>query len=99
MIPKKEFFKPDKAKIIIFLILLILISIIPKPVQLCNSTPEGVDCINAWAKGIGFPIVYGEQYSGDTINVRFNLINLLINIIIYYFLACVMIYAWRHRYH
>ncbi len=54
-------------------------------------TPSGeVSCGIRDASGIGYPIVLGEQCAGDYCPLGIHPLNLLLNLIIFYPLACVL---------
>ena len=91
----KEIVRPTLVKILITLLLIGLTYLIPKTDQLCAMTPEGVLCGNQQVKGIGYPLFYGEKFTGDAIYPGwFSPINLLLNIIIYYLLSSAIIYVY-----
>ncbi len=93
----KDFFKPTRFKIILFILLLIITLFIPKLDQGCVMTPNGVECYDVFAWGIGFPMFFGEHYSGDTISLEFYPTMLVANLIVYYLLSCVIIFFYEKR--
>ena len=67
----KEFFRVTIIKIALLVILLIITIFVPKIDTQCNMTPDGVICRNVVVKGIGYPLFFGERYSGDAIEFGF----------------------------
>jgi len=82
-------------KIIVFVILLMVTIIVPKTDTQCNMTPDGVICRDVVAKGIGYPIFFGESYSGDAINFGFYPIPFLLNLIIFYTISCLIVFGYN----
>ena len=83
----KEFFKPTVLKVVIFIVLLFLTIFISKSARICGMTQNGVFCGENPAQGIGYPMFLGTKYSGDVGGIGIYPVNLLINIIIYYFIS------------
>lgn len=84
----KELFKPTIFKIIIFVFLILLTIPVPKTSKICSMTPSGTSCGQAEVRGIGFPIFFGEMFSGDARVIGLNPINLLVNIATFYSVSC-----------
>ena len=96
----KEFFKPTIIKSILLIIFLLLTILIPKTVTICSPTPhsEGVAVCGKTStgiKGVGYPIFFGTEASGDALDYGFDLVNFLINIITFYLISCLIFYGYK----
>lgn len=91
----KNFFKPTIIKIIVFVVLLIITIIMPKTDTQCNMTPNGVICRHVAVKGIGYPIFFGESYSGDAIDFGFSPTPFLLNVVIFYTISCLIVFGYN----
>ncbi len=90
----KEFFKPTIGKILLFVLLIILTIFIPKTAEICSMTPTGVVCGQNSAQGIGYPMFFGTQYSGDVGGLGLYPLNLLINVFVYYLVSCSLVFLY-----
>lgn len=90
-------------KIIIFIILVVLVSFIPKTDKACVPNPElgpnFSECSTVQVSGIGYPMIYGESFTGSSSSIELNITNLIINIIIYYSISSFIIYVYKQRMH
>jgi len=87
-----NFIKPNNWKIIIFIILLIATIFIPKTDLVCGPTRYGEGgCTETPVLGIGYPMFYGTKFYGDFGVAEFSIINFIINLIVYYLIACFII--------
>ena len=88
----KEFFKITPTKVILLIVLLILTIFIPKYDEQCNIFPDSeLRCKTVVAKGIGYPIFYGERYYNDAIATGFYPLMFVLNLIVLYLISCVII--------
>ncbi len=88
----KNFLKPTVGKILLFVVLIIGTTFIPRTTSYCVMGPMGLDsCGQTRVQGYGYPTFYGVQYSGDVGDFVLNPVNLVINIVIYYTLSCAII--------
>jgi len=90
----KELFNPTIFKIIIFVVLILLTIPVPKTSKMCSMAPGGISCGQTEVRGIGFPIFFGEMFSGDARVIGLNPINLLVNIAIFYSVSCGIIFLY-----
>lgn len=90
----KNFFKPTISKVGIFIIIIVAVSFIPRKVQTCIITISGVKCFEIFTEHFGYPAFYGAQdINSDVIEYEISIINLMINLGIYYLLiSCLMVY-------
>lgn len=92
----KEFIKLSWIKVIFLIIFFLITIFVPKYGQQCNMFPDGeIHCKLSEIKGIGYPIFWGENYSSDVITTGFNPLNFIINLIIFYFLSCIIIFIYN----
>jgi len=92
----KYFLKPTAPKIIICVVFIIASSFIMKTDTQCNNTQlDGVICKEVVVNGIGYPMFYGEGFSGDAIDIEFKTINFIFNILIYYSLSSIIFASLR----
>ncbi|MDO8508706.1 MAG: hypothetical protein Q7S27_03405 [Nanoarchaeota archaeon] len=91
----KEFFKPTLGKIIFFVILIILTILVPKTARICSMGPSGVSCGQTNAHGIGYPMFFGTQFTGDSGGYGLYPLNLLINIVVYCLLSCGIVFLYK----
>jgi hypothetical protein len=87
----KKFFKPTIGIIVIFIVLIILTAFVPHTGKVCSNGPVGISCSTVSTIGLGYPVFYGEQFAGDYGKMSFNLIYFVVNIIIYYFVASLIV--------
>jgi hypothetical protein len=96
----REFLKPTIWKLIITIIIAVILIFLSHSfpmsynVKICNMMPVGgVGCglVKAQA-GVGYPVFFGEKSAGgDVIDYGLYPVNLLINIIICYFIASLIV--------
>lgn len=84
----KEFFKPTKIKIILFIILLI-VSFLNLVGGVCTASIPAI-CFY----GIGFPFVVNITLTGYSIT-NIGIIELIVDIIFWYLISCLMIFAYN----
>ena len=92
----KNFLKPTIGKIILFILLVIITIFIPKTAEICSMSVGGVICGHDSAQGIGYPMFFGTQYSGDVGGFGLYPLNLLINIIVFYFISCGIVFLYNN---
>jgi hypothetical protein len=51
---------------------------------------NGVVCGQIPAKGIGYPIFFGDKFFGDAGCTGFYPLNFLINIVVFYIISCIL---------
>lgn len=92
-----DFIRPTTWKIIIFIILLIATTFIPKTALVCGPAAYGeVNCGKAPVMGIGYPVFYGTKFYGDAGFIEFSTINFVTNLVIYYLIACFIILIFKN---
>ncbi len=91
----KNFYKLSVAKIIIFVLLIILTAFIPHTAKICSMAPSGIVCGTNPTQGIGYPAFYGEQFGGDVGYMSFNPIYLVVNIVIFYSVASLVVFGFK----
>jgi len=85
-----SFLKSTPVKIVLFILLIVLTIFIPKTTEICSMGIGGVICGQISANGIGYPIFFGDKFSGDVGSPGFYPLNFLINIVVFYIIACIL---------
>ena len=91
----KRFFLPTKCKILLLVVLLIATIFIPK--YGCLKGMLDASCSRQKINGIGYPMFYGETFIGDTIGDQFSIQFFILNLLIYYAIACGAIFCWNSK--
>lgn len=92
----KNFLKPNVAKIILAIVIIVLVSFIPyEKNNGCVLVPSGAVCLDVPDVGIGFPKFYKSVYHGDYSETVFLYHFLLLNIIVYYLVSCLIYKLYR----
>lgn len=81
--------------IVIFIVLLVVASFIPKYGRVCAALPPGssTPCQKTQVWGFGYPVFYGEKFSGDARITEFVPVMLAVNIVLYSVLAVAIDFA------
>ena len=88
-------FKPTRAKIILLAIFLLITVVVHKP-SCSQGLGDQPECI--WVTGLGYPMFFGEQLQGDVIiPLSFDFGIFLINIVIYYIIASLIVSVWKRK--
>ena len=91
----KKFLKPTIGIIVVFVVLIIATTFVPHTGIVCSNGPVGSSCLIVSTIGLGYPVFYGEQFAGDFGQMSFNFIYFIVNIIMYYFVASLIVFLSR----
>lgn len=93
----KSFLKFTWAKVLLMMLFMGLTYFIPKTAEICSMGPTGIVCGRNDANGLGLPIFWGDQYSGDVMGTGFYWKNFIINIVEFYSLAAIISCFFKNR--